>query len=87
MQVWHLWKAKKLAEFIDPRVRSVADVSQTKDIKRCIHTALLCIEVNPAQQPTISDVLRMLSDKKLKLPIPRQPAGTNEDSSDNELSD
>ncbi|XP_037475248.1 receptor-like serine/threonine-protein kinase SD1-6 isoform X2 [Triticum dicoccoides] len=87
---WHLWKARKLAEFIDSRVRDVADVSEIEKMKRCIHIALLCIELNPAHRPTMSDILGMLGDKKLELPIPQQPAGTNEnslDSSDNELSD
>lgn len=92
---WHLWKARKLAEFIDSRVRAVADASETEEMKRCIQIALLCIELNPTHRPTMSDILRMLSDKKLELPIPQQPAGTNEDSvdsldidsSDNELSD
>lgn len=81
---WHLWKERKLAEFIDPRVHSVADASETKEMKRCIHIALLCIELNPAHRPTVSDILQMLRDKKLKLPIPQKPAGTKEDSSDNE---
>ncbi|XBI87693.1 hypothetical protein VPH35_025740 [Triticum aestivum] len=80
--VWQLWKDKKLAEFIDPRARDDADVSKTKAIKRCIHIALLCIEVNPAHRPTVSYILRMLSDKKLKLPMPRQPNGIKEDNLD-----
>jgi len=75
---WYLWKERKLAEFIDPRVRGVADVSETKEIKRCIHIALLCIELNPADRPTMSDILQMLWDNKLKLPAPQNPAGTNE---------
>lgn len=47
---------------------------QVPDIMRCIHIALLCVQENIANRPTMSAVVHMLSSPSLRLPQPSGPA-------------
>lgn len=46
----------------------------TLEIMRCINIALLCVQENAADRPTMSDVIAMLTSESMALPEPRQPA-------------
>uniref|UniRef100_A0A0A9TL30 Uncharacterized protein n=1 Tax=Arundo donax TaxID=35708 RepID=A0A0A9TL30_ARUDO len=41
---------------------------------RCINIALLCVQENAADRPTMSDVVAMLSSTSMALPEPKHPA-------------
>jgi hypothetical protein len=46
----------------------------TSRIMRCINIALLCVQENAADRPTMSDVVAMLSSESMPLPEPNHPA-------------
>lgn len=41
---------------------------------RCIHVSLLCVEEGAIDRPTMSDVLSMLTNESMPLPLPKKPA-------------
>uniref|UniRef100_A0A0D3F2E6 Protein kinase domain-containing protein n=1 Tax=Oryza barthii TaxID=65489 RepID=A0A0D3F2E6_9ORYZ len=73
-RAWHLWRTGRLIKLVDsPSV----DELETREILRCIHIALqplLCVEENPANRPTMQEVVLMLSCQTALLPKPRCPA-------------
>jgi interleukin-1 receptor-associated kinase 1 len=70
-QAWKLWRAGRLIKFVDaPR----GDESEKMEILRCIQIALLCVEENPANRPTMQEVVLMLSCHIFALPTPQHPA-------------
>jgi len=52
----------------------VADSHQTLEMMRCINIALLSVQENAADRPTMSDVVAMLSSTSMVLPEPKHPA-------------
>lgn len=44
---------------------------------RCINIALLCVQENAADRPTMSDVVAMLSSKMMVLAEPKHPGYFN----------
>nr|CAD1819182.1 unnamed protein product [Ananas comosus var. bracteatus] len=71
---WEVWKGGKWFELIDP---SLDGSSETYEVVRCIHVALMCVQENAADRPTMSDVIVMLSNDSTSLPDPKQPAYFN----------
>nr|CAD1819273.1 unnamed protein product [Ananas comosus var. bracteatus] len=71
---WEVWKEGKWFELIDP---SLGGSSKTNEIVRCTHAALMCVQENAADRPTMSDVIAMLSSDNTNLPDPKQPAYFN----------
>ncbi|XP_066338562.1 receptor-like serine/threonine-protein kinase SD1-8 isoform X2 [Miscanthus floridulus] len=65
---WKLWSLGRAVELIDP---SLSDESRIVEILRCIQIALLCVQFNRADRPTMSDVLMMLKFESMTLPVPR----------------
>ncbi|KAJ3705348.1 hypothetical protein LUZ61_009053 [Rhynchospora tenuis] len=70
---WDRWKEGRFFELICP---ILTEVSQ-RQIERCIHVALLCVQENPADRPTMSDVIMFLTNENIVLPEPKQPAYFN----------
>ncbi|CAI9755127.1 unnamed protein product [Fraxinus pennsylvanica] len=70
--VWKNWHEGTAANMIDPVLR--ASLSSLRDILRCIHIGLLCVQENAANRPTMASVVLMLSSSTLTLPVPLQPA-------------
>ncbi|KAJ3696051.1 hypothetical protein LUZ60_001428 [Juncus effusus] len=68
---WELWKEGRLIEIID---RSFGDNCPMKEVLRCVHIALMCVQDNAADRPTMSEVLAMLNSEIMVLPDPKQPA-------------
>lgn len=64
---WRLWNEGKGIELIDPNLVETCSVSEAL---RWMHIALLCIQDDPAQRPTMSLVLLMLGSKAVNLPQP-----------------
>ena len=68
---WQLWKDKRWLQIVDA---SLVIECHTLEIMRCINVALLCVQENAADRPTMSDVVVMLSSESLTLPEPKHPA-------------
>ncbi|PHU26584.1 hypothetical protein BC332_04916 [Capsicum chinense] len=69
---WSNWHTGTAMNFIDPMLRGSTGV--IRDIMRSIHIALLCVQENVADRPTMAAVVLMLSSLSLSLPMPSGPA-------------
>ncbi|XP_025827150.1 cysteine-rich receptor-like protein kinase 10 isoform X2 [Panicum hallii] len=67
---WQLWKEERWLQLVDA---SIAEY-RTPGMMRCINIALLCVQENAANRPTMSDVVAMLSSENVTLPEPKHPA-------------
>jgi len=67
---WELWSLERATELIDPALHVEPGTSK---ILRCFQIALLCVQENRADRPTMPDVLMMLKCDCLTLPVPRRP--------------
>ena len=47
------------------------------EMMRCINIALLCVQENAADRPTMGDVVSMLSSETMILDEPKEPAYIN----------
>ncbi|OQU83985.1 hypothetical protein SORBI_3005G210200 [Sorghum bicolor] len=70
-RAWKLWRAGGLIKFVDS---PPGDESERMEVLRCIQIALLCVEENPANRPTMQEVVLMLRCHKFVLPTPQHPA-------------
>ncbi|CAI9787894.1 unnamed protein product [Fraxinus pennsylvanica] len=70
--VWKNWHQGMVANIIDPALRTSS--GSMRDIARCIHIGLLCVQENAADRPTMGSVVLMLSSFSLTLRVPSQPA-------------
>ncbi|KAJ3674877.1 hypothetical protein LUZ60_005493 [Juncus effusus] len=65
--VWQHWTKRKVLELKD---RALPDMC-LNEVAKCIHIGLLCVQENPEQRPSISDVNFMLHGHPSKLtPLP-----------------
>ncbi|KAM0835258.1 hypothetical protein ACQ4PT_063061 [Festuca glaucescens] len=67
---WQQWNEDKGEEMIDPLIRPSCSVRQ---VLRCIHIALLCVQDHAQERPDIPAVIVMLSSDSSTLPMPRPP--------------
>ncbi|CAD6262113.1 unnamed protein product [Miscanthus lutarioriparius] len=67
---WTLWKEGSVSELIDPLMGTTYTYDE---VCRCIQVGLLCVQELPAERPTMSLVLRMLSGD-VTVPSPKQAA-------------
>ncbi|XVE87862.1 hypothetical protein DITRI_Ditri19aG0022400 [Diplodiscus trichospermus] len=67
---WKNWREGSTLKLIDPTLR----VSSKAEMTRCIHIALLCVQENVVDRPTMASVGVMLNSNSLTLPVPSQPA-------------
>ncbi|XP_031390375.1 cysteine-rich receptor-like protein kinase 10 isoform X1 [Punica granatum] len=68
---WKLWQEGKELEFVDP---SLLDSGSTSEIVRCVQIGLLCVQEDPADRPTMSEVVTLLGSEMRIPPEPKQPA-------------
>ncbi|GER52983.1 cysteine-rich receptor-like protein kinase [Striga asiatica] len=69
---WKNWKDQTTANLVDPCLRSGAGV--IRDMVRCIHIGLLCVQENPTDRPTMASVVVMLNSFSITLAVPSEPA-------------
>ncbi|CAA6671362.1 unnamed protein product [Spirodela intermedia] len=63
----------------------IQDSSPPNEALRCIHIALLCIQENPRDRPTMSAVVLMLMSGQMALPEPSEPPLFSRERSSTEL--
>ncbi|XP_010316619.1 cysteine-rich receptor-like protein kinase 10 isoform X1 [Solanum lycopersicum] len=68
---WRNWREGTTSNLVDPMLRGSSGL--VSDITRCIHIALLCVQENVADRPTMAAVVLMLSSLSLALPVPSKP--------------
>ncbi|XP_010545709.1 PREDICTED: G-type lectin S-receptor-like serine/threonine-protein kinase CES101 isoform X2 [Tarenaya hassleriana] len=72
---WNLWRENRVSELIDP---SLGDSSSYEDpnpqVLRCVQIALLCVQENAEDRPSMMEVVSMIYSDGNALPLPREPA-------------
>jgi hypothetical protein len=58
-------------DLIDPTLHEVYNVDQ---FVKCVHIGLLCVQDDPNDRPTISNVVTMLDSETGTLPTPKRPS-------------
>ncbi|KAF3332730.1 cysteine-rich receptor-like protein kinase 10 isoform X2 [Carex littledalei] len=69
-EAWELWTRDRASEFMDP---TLGNSYSPTEASRCFHIALLCVQGNPEERPTMSKVLLMLISDQMQLPLPVEP--------------
>ncbi|EOA16188.1 hypothetical protein CARUB_v10004328mg [Capsella rubella] len=67
---WRLWRNSSPLEVVDP---TISENCEIEEVTRCIHIALLCVQYNPADRPSLSTIYMMLTNDSHTLPNPQQP--------------
>ncbi|KAK1368446.1 Cysteine-rich RLK (RECEPTOR-like protein kinase) 25 [Heracleum sosnowskyi] len=70
--VWKNWRDGTPSNAIDPILRNSS--GSIHEMIRCIHIALLCVQENVADRPTMASVVLMLSSFSHTLAVPSEPA-------------
>ena len=65
-----MWGERRWFALVDA---SMAASGCTLEMMRCINIALLCVQENATDRPSMSDVVAMLSSKSVTLPEPKHP--------------
>ncbi|PRQ28544.1 putative protein kinase RLK-Pelle-DLSV family [Rosa chinensis] len=69
---WTLWKDGKGSEFVEP---FLMECCPKADILKYLQIALLCVQEDPEERPTMSAVVVLLgNDDSIGLPEPKKPA-------------
>ncbi|CAN6348142.1 unnamed protein product [Urochloa humidicola] len=68
---WQLWKDGLWLQIVDT---TLVTKVHTQEMMKCINIALLCVQENAADRPTMSNVVSMLSSESTTLPEPKHPA-------------
>lgn len=71
---WQLWRDGKWIDLVDA---SLVPYSHSAKMMRCINIALLCVQENAVDRPTMGDVVSMLSSETMILDEPKQAAYIN----------
>ncbi|XP_052885873.1 cysteine-rich receptor-like protein kinase 44 [Gossypium arboreum] len=67
---WKLWSKGEGMKLIDEHF---AGSSVPTEVLKCIQIGLLCVQVDPANRPTMSTVVAMLGSETITLPLPVEP--------------
>ncbi|XP_031130044.1 putative receptor-like protein kinase At4g00960 isoform X2 [Ipomoea triloba] len=68
---WTQWREGTAMNLVDPFLKGKS--GSVPEMMRCIHLALLCVQENVADRPTMSTVVLMLSGFSMSLPVPSAP--------------
>lgn len=69
LQVWKLWVENSPLELVDEVMRRNF---QTNEVIRCIQIALLCVQDDSLERPSMDNILVMMDSFTVTLPIPKQ---------------
>ncbi|KAJ1379777.1 Serine-threonine/tyrosine-protein kinase, catalytic domain [Sesbania bispinosa] len=67
---YELWREGRGVEFIDP---SLDDTTSPCKIMRCMHVALLCVQENSADRPSMLEVDSLLKNEYAPIETPKMP--------------
>ncbi|XP_039685910.1 cysteine-rich receptor-like protein kinase 15 isoform X1 [Medicago truncatula] len=67
---WRNWREGTITNIIDPSLSN----GSRNEIMRCIHIALLCVQENLVERPSMATVVVMLSSYSIFLSVPLEPA-------------
>uniref|UniRef100_A0A7N2MBI3 non-specific serine/threonine protein kinase n=2 Tax=Quercus lobata TaxID=97700 RepID=A0A7N2MBI3_QUELO len=67
---WKLWKEGKALDLMDQTIRETCNADE---FLRCVNVGLLCVQEDPSDRPTMSNVVFMLGSETATLPTPKQP--------------
>nr|GMD96298.1 putative receptor-like protein kinase At4g00960 [Ipomoea batatas] len=76
---WTHLKGGSASNVIDPMLRGIK--SPVDEITKCIHIALLCVQESVTDRPKMAEILQMLSNLSMSLPVPLAPGFCSEASS------
>ncbi|KAI3992250.1 hypothetical protein MKX01_029971 [Papaver californicum] len=68
---WNLWNEGKHLELLDPTLRGH---HSTNEVKRCIQIALLCVQEDVAERPTMARIVHILNNYSVTLAAPLTPS-------------
>ncbi|GMJ13024.1 hypothetical protein like AT4G03230 [Hibiscus trionum] len=68
---WRLWREGRALDLAE---QSLRETCNENEYLRCVNVGLLCVQEDPSDRPTMSNVLFMLGSEAPSLPIPKQPA-------------
>ncbi|KAL9453553.1 hypothetical protein AB3S75_009207 [Citrus x aurantiifolia] len=68
---WKLWQEGKALDMMDQKLHAS---SKPNEILKCINVGLLCVQEDPNDRPTMSDVVIMLGSEAMNLATPKRPA-------------
>ena len=66
-----MWQRDAVKDIMDPTLK---DSCPTHQLLRFIHVALSCLEDSATERPTILEVMSMLENETMPLPILKKPA-------------
>ncbi|KAJ9566206.1 hypothetical protein OSB04_002172 [Centaurea solstitialis] len=69
---WKSWRDGTISSIIDPTLRDGSN--SLRDIIRCIHIGMLCVQEDVSDRPTMASVVLMLGSLSLTLAVPSEPA-------------
>ncbi|KAF4382578.1 hypothetical protein F8388_015406, partial [Cannabis sativa] len=69
-KVWEMWNKNKAFELIDSASK---EKFNEDEFMRCVRVGLLCVQDDPNDRPSMSNVMLMLGSETASLPSPRQP--------------
>ncbi|KAK4491988.1 hypothetical protein RD792_002773 [Penstemon davidsonii] len=72
---WTLYKEDRPLDLVDA---SLGNSFYFSDVVRSVHVALLCVQQNPKDRPSMSSVVMMLCNEDVLLPQSKQPGFFNE---------
>ncbi|KAF3451650.1 hypothetical protein FNV43_RR07745 [Rhamnella rubrinervis] len=68
---WRQWRNGTVLKLLDP---NLGDSYSREEVIRCVHVALLCVEEDPADRPTMASVIVMLNSNTVTMALPQKPA-------------
>ncbi|KAI4323637.1 hypothetical protein L6164_023228 [Bauhinia variegata] len=68
---WRLWNEGRVLMLMDPLIETSCTPNE---VAKCIHIGLLCVQDDAADRPTMPNIASMLSNDKVNLPNPKEPA-------------
>ena len=66
-----MWKENRALDLMDQTLRESCN---TSEFLRCVNVGLLCVQEDPSDRPSMSNVVFMLGSEAATLPTPKQPA-------------
>ena len=69
-QAWGLWTENRLLDLMDASLGGTCNESQ---FIKCALIGLLCVQDEPGDRPTMSNIVTMLDSEIATIPTPTQP--------------